>query len=649
MDENKLPASEQTQAVDATETTACTPDADNAAIVKTTPEAVEATSEQAIVTPEEETEQQQEQNAPTSKLEVIERLKTLSENPEDVKRSELEWLKQTYYRLRNAEVVAAREQFVADGGQADDFMPAPDADESTFKQIYEEIRDKRAQLAAEEEKEKQDNLKRKLEIIEEIKAKSTSAEEADKNFEAVKQLIAEWKTITLVPAENATELWKNYQLCVDHFYDQLHLNHEARMYDFKKNLEIKTQLCEEAEKLMEAADPVAAFHHLQLLHQEYRESGPVAKEQREEIWTRFKAASTVINKRHQEHFVALKEKEEENLQKKTALCEKVESLDLNAPKTFADWDKLTKTIIELQAEWKTIGFTPKKMNTKIFERFRATCDHFFRRKAEFFKGLRESLAANLEAKTKLAEAAEALKESTDWNETSKRFVDLQKQWKEIGPVAHKVSDAIWTRFNDACNYFFERKNAATGDQRKVEEENLAKKNEVIEALQKLYEAGVEGISEQVHDLQEQWNAIGHVPFRKKDKIYKKYREICDRIYNELHVSVRRRSIENFRKQVAEKGEDEISKERRRLRNALEAKQAEIKNYETNLSFFNSKSKAGDSLVAEITRKIERLRGDLEEINEKLKATRVQNKKQQAAEEVTPAPAAETEAEATPQA
>ena len=612
MDENKFPASEQMQAVDATETTACTPDADNAAIVKTTPEAVETTSEQAIVTPEEETEQQQEQNAPASKLEVIERLKTLSENPEDVKRSELEWLKQTYYRLRNAEVVAAREQFVADGGQADDFMPAPDADESTFKQIYEEIRDKRAQLAAEEEKEKQDNLKRKLEIIEEIKAKSTSAEEADKNFEAVKQLMAEWKTITLVPAENATELWKNYQLCVDHFYDQLHLNHEARMYDFKKNLEIKTRLCEEAEKLMEAADPVAAFHHLQLLHQEYRESGPVAKEQREEIWTRFKAASTAINKRHQEHFVALKEKEEENLQKKTALCEKVESLDLNAPKTFADWDKLTKTIIELQAEWKTIGFTPKKMNTKIFERFRATCDHFFRRKAEFFKGLRESLAANLEAKTKLAEAAEALKD-------------------------------------DACNYFFERKNAATGDQRKVEEENLAKKNEVIEALQKLYEAGVEGISEQVHDLQEQWNAIGHVPFRKKDKIYKKYREICDRIYNELHVSVRRRSIENFRKQVAEKGEDEISKERRRLRNALEAKQAEIKNYETNLSFFNSKSKAGDSLVAEITRKIERLRGDLEEINEKLKATRVQNKKQQAAEEVTPAPAAETEVEATPQA
>ena len=649
MDENKLPASEQTQAVDATETTACTPDADNAAIVKTTPEAVEATSEQAIVTPEEETEQQQEQNAPASKLEVIERLKTLSENPEDVKRAELEWLKQTYYRLRNAEVVAAREQFVADGGQADDFMPAPDAEESTFKQIYEEIRDKRAQLAAEEEKEKQDNLKRKLEIIEEIKAKSTSAEEADKNFEAVKQLMAEWKTITLVPAENATELWKNYQLCVDHFYDQLHLNHEARMYDFKKNLEIKTRLCEEAEKLMEAADPVAAFRHLQLLHQEYRESGPVAKEQREEIWTRFKAASTVINKRHQEHFVALKEKEEENLQKKTALCEKVESLDLNAPKTFADWDKLTKTIIELQAEWKTIGFTPKKMNTKIFERFRATCDHFFRRKAEFFKELRESLAANLEAKTKLAEIAESLKESTDWNETSKRLVELQKQWKEIGPVAHKVSDEIWARFNDACNYFFEHKNAATGDQRKVEEENLAKKNEVIEALQKLYEAGVEGISEQVHDLQEQWNAIGHVPFRKKDKIYKKYREICDRIYKELHVSVRRRSIENFRKEVAEKGEDEISKERRRLRNALEAKQAEIKNYETNLSFFNSKSKAGDSLVAEITRKIERLRGDLEEINEKLKATRVQNKKQQVAEDMTPAPAAETEAEATPQA
>lgn len=558
---------------------------------------------------------------PTTKEGVIERLKEIVAEGQDVDRNEIELLKQTYYKLHNASILAAREEFLANGGNAEDFIPAADADEENFKAQMVRIREMRAQAIEEQEKEKQAGLEKKLAIIERIKEMSATPEEADKSYEEFKKLQNEWKEIKQVPAERATELWKNYQLYVEQFYDQLRLNHEFRAYDFKKNLEIKTALCEAAEKLADVEDPVSAFHQLQKLHQEFRETGPVAKELREEIWKRFKDASTVINKRHQDHFEGLKAREEENLEKKTALCEKIDEINAhNAEiKNAAEWEAKTKEVIALQTEWKTIGFTPKKMNAKIFERFRTACDVFFTAKTSYYKATRETLQANLAQKNALCEKAEALKDSTDWTATTNKLIDIQKEWKKIGPVPHKVSETIWKRFNDACNFFFDQKNKATAGQREEEEANLTKKNEIISALEALLTNAGENVQQQVRELQAQWNETGHVPFRKKEKMYKRYHEVCDKLYKELHLSAGRRNLENFRKNVAEKAGNELSRERARLNTALEAKKQEIKNYENNLSFFSLKSKGANALVEEVTRKVERLKEDLKLIEEKIKA------------------------------
>lgn len=568
---------------------------------------------------------QNEKAEPTTKAEVIEALKDIVYNGGDVERATLEHLKMLYYRIHNAEVVAARDKFVGDGGNAEDFIPAPDADEENFKAQLALIREMRSKAAEELEKEKQDNLQRKLEIIDRIKELAATAEEADKGFEEVKKLQAEWKEIKTVPAERATELWKNYQLYTEQFYDQLHLNHEMRAYDFKKNLEIKTHLCEAAEKLAEVEDVISAFHQLQKLHQEFREAGPVAKELRDEIWKRFKDASTVINKRHQDHFEGLKAREEENLQKKTALCEKVEQLQLDDLKTYAQWDEMSKQIIELQAEWKTIGFTPRKVNNEIFDRFRAACDRFFQAKTAYFKANREKLSANLAAKNALIEKAEALKDSTDWGATTNKFVELQKEWKTIGPVAHKISDTIWKRFNDACNYFFDKKNEANKGQRKEEEANLELKKAVIAEIEKLATEPGDNLLQSIRELQAKWNEIGHVPFSKKEKMYRRYRELCDKVYDTLHATAGKRRMDNFKRNVAEKGGNELTRERNRLQNVLDAKKQDIQNYETNLTFFRSSSKKGNSIVADIEKKIERLKDDLKEITEKLKTVNEQIK------------------------
>ena len=568
---------------------------------------------------------QNEKAEPTTKAEVIEALKDIVYNGGDVERATLEHLKMLYYRIHNAEVVAARDKFVGDGGNAEDFIPAPDADEENFKAQLALIREMRSKAAEELEKEKQDNLQRKLEIIDRIKELAATAEEADKGFEEVKKLQAEWKEIKTVPAERATELWKNYQLYTEQFYDQLHLNHEMRAYDFKKNLEIKTHLCEAAEKLAEVEDVISAFHQLQKLHQEFREAGPVAKELRDEIWKRFKDASTVINKRHQDHFEGLKAREEENLQKKTALCEKVEQLQLDDLKTYAQWDEMSKQIIELQAEWKTIGFTPRKVNNEIFDRFRAACDRFFQAKTAYFKANREKLSANLAAKNALIEKAEALKDSTDWGATTNKFVELQKEWKTIGPVAHKISDTIWKRFNDACNYFFDKKNEANKGQRKEEEANLELKKAVIAEIEKLAAEPGDNLLQSIRELQAKWNEIGHVPFSKKEKMYRRYRELCDKVYDTLHATAGKRRMDNFKRNVAEKGGNELTRERNRLQNVLDAKKQDIQNYETNLTFFRSSSKKGNSIVADIEKKIERLMDDLKEITEKLKTVNEQIK------------------------
>lgn len=615
MDENKKPEFEANNAP--AEVDVITPEAaaDNAQSTLTAPQG-EVTAELVEENADNTTAQRP---TPETKEEVIDRLKNIVTSGENIDRVEVENLKQTYYKLHNAEVTAAREAFLQAGGNAEEFMPPADPEEENFKAQMGRIRELRAEAAEALEREKQEGLEKKLDIIEKIKEMAAGPDDADKNYEAFKELQTQWKDIKSVPAERATELWKNYQLYVEQFYDQLRLNHEFRAYDFKKNLETKTHLCEAAEKLAEVEDPVSAFHQLQKLHQDFRETGPVAKELREEIWTRFKAASTLVNKRHQEHFEGLKAREEENLAKKTELCEKVEAIDLTAIKNFAEWDTTTKQVIEWQTEWKTIGFTPKKMNAKIFERFREACDKFFTAKTEYFKTSRETLAANLAAKQALCEQVEALKDSNDWNATGNKLVKLQKEWKNIGPVSRKHSEQIWKRFNDACNFFFERKNEATSGRRKEEEENLERKNEIIAALEALLENPADNVQQTVRELQAKWNETGHVPFRKKEKMYKRYHDVCDRIYKELHVSAGRRNLENFKKNVAEKGGNELTRERTRLMTAYEAKKQEIKNYETNLTFFNTKSKQAGSLVEEVMRKIERLKEDLALLTEKISA------------------------------
>lgn len=603
MDENKLPEMEATlnEAVEATPVVVEEVNVENEAPAEVTLE------------------------MPETKEGIVARLKEIVAAEGNVGRSELEALKQNYYKLHNAEVQADRQAFLDAGGDAEAYIPVADPMEEDFKAQMGLIRELRAKAVEAAEKEKQDNLEKKLAIIEKIKEMAGSPDDADKNYEAVKQMQTEWKEIKNVPAEKNTELWKNYQLYIEQFYDQLRLNHEFRAYDFKKNLEIKTHLCEAAEKLAEVEDPVSAFHQLQKLHQEYRETGPVSKELREQIWNRFKEASTVVNKRHQAHFEGLKAREEENLQKKTALCEQVENLLVELPTTFAAWEKLTEQMLAVQTEWKTIGFTPKKMNAKIFERFRAACDIFFQKKTEFYKTTRETFSANLALKNALCEQAEALKDSTDWNATANKLVALQKEWKNVGPVPHKVSDIVWKRFNAACNYFFEQKNAATAGQKQEEEANLEKKNAIIAQLEQLLEKAEGNLQQAVRDLQAQWNETGHVPFRKKEKIYKRYREVCDQIYKQLHVSAGRRNLEHFKKNVAEKGGNELTRERNRLMTAYEAKKQEIQNYETNLTFFNSKSKSGNSLVGEIEKKVERLKEDLVLLADKIAAVTEQMK------------------------
>ena len=560
---------------------------------------------------------------PATKQEVIERLKTIVYEGAQADRSELERLKMIYYRLHNAAVAEAREQFIANGGAPEAFMPQPDPEEENFKAQMSLIREMKAKAAEEQEREKQANLQRKQQIIERIKAMAVSPEEADKGYDELKKLQEEWKEIKNVPAENATELWKNYQLYVEQYYDQLRLNHEMRAYDFKKNLEIKTQLGEAAEKLAAMDDVIAAFHQLQTLHQEYRETGPVAKELRDEIWKRFKDASTVVNKRHQQHFEELKAQEEQNLARKTELCEKVETLRTDEARTYQQWDELTQQVLAWQAEWKTIGFTPRKVNNEIFERFRAACDAFFQQKTSYFKDMRETLAANLAAKNSLIAQAEELKDSTDWAATTQKLVELQKQWKQTGPVAHKVSDAVWKRFNDACNAFFNRKAEQNAGQRKEEEANLARKNEILAQLEKLAAEPAADQLQAVRALQAEWQEVGHVPFRKKEKMYRRYRELCDTIYNALHENAGRRHMDNFRRNVAEKEGNELTRERTRLLNALEAKKQEIQNYETNLTFFRASSKKGNSLVADIEKKLARLKEDLALMQQKVKAVNEQ--------------------------
>lgn len=557
-----------------------------------------------------------------SKQEVLERIKEIARNEDKPNKDEVEHLKSSFYRFHIAEREKRQKDYLEAGGDPEKYQVLPDDDEETFKAEMQIIKEKRAKAFQEQEAEKQTNLQRKLDIIEKIKAMATSPEEANKNYNEFKELQKEFKEIKSVPPEKANEVWRNYQLYVEQFYDLLNLNREAREYDFKKNLEAKTKLCEEAEALDKEPDVVSAFHQLQELHAQYREIGPVAKDLREQIWARFKAASTVINKKHQQHFEELRAKEEENLAKKTELCEKVEALAKEENKGIGDWEKHSKAIIALQQEWKTIGFAPQKMNVKIFERFRAACDDFFSRKSEFFKQLKQQFAANAEKKRELIKKAQELTDSTDWKATGDKFVALQKEWKTIGAVPKKLGDQLWNEFLTACNHFFDARNAAHAGTRTEEKANLQKKRDIIAQLKELAEKGVEDAQDKVQELVDAYNAVGHVPFKEKDKIFKEYHDVLDKIYSDLHVSVARRRLDNFKqnlRNVAKRGEDAVDNERGRLARRYEQLKQEIATYENNLGFLNISSKKGNSLVDEMNRKVQRLKDDAELVRQKIKA------------------------------
>ena len=557
-----------------------------------------------------------------SKKEVLERLKEIVASDEAPKKTEVDHLKAAFYKILFAEREEQQKAFLDGGGDPEKYSYLPDEDEEAFKAEMILVKEKRQQAFLKQEEEKQANLKAKETIIERIKAMITTPDEVNNNFPEFKKLQQEWKEIKLVPAEKVTELWRSYQLYVEQFYDLLNLNREAREYDFKKNLEKKTQLCEAAEKLAEEDDVVSAFHQLQELHQEYRETGPVEKELREQIWARFKAASTTINKRHQQHFEDIRAKEEDNLAKKTALCEKLEEIIKQENKKSSDWEGHTKQIVELQAEWKTIGFAPQKMNVKIFERFRSGCDDFFTRKAEYFKELKAQYAENLEKKQSLVEQAKALAASTDWKATTDKLVALQKEWKTIGMVPRKVGDELWAAFLGACNQFFEARNAAHQGVHSAEQDNLKQKRSIIEELKKLCENIAEATQEQVKKLTEQYNNVGHVPYREKDKVYTEYHEILDKLYSALHISEAHKRVDNFKnniKKVAERGANALGNERSKLMRRYEQLKQEINTYENNLGFLNISSKKGNSLIDEMNRRVERLKADVEEIKQKIKA------------------------------
>ena len=623
--ENPVENAEPAEVAEVAEATAETV-AEEPVIAETEAEPAAEAEEAAEPTAEQE-QPAEERKTYATKQEVIARLQELAHGEENPTKDEVDYLKTTFYKLHFAQREAEQKAYLEAGGDPEKYVVAPDMDEETFKAEMGVVKEKRQKLFQQQEEEKLENLKKKQAIIEKIKSMVTSPEEANRNYQEFKQLQQEWKEIRLVPAEKANELWRNYQLYVEQYYDLLKLNSEAREYDFKKNLELKLRLCEAAEKLDQEEDVISAFHQLQKLHQEFRETGPVSKELREEIWTRFKAASTVINKKHQQHFENIRSKEEENLARKTELCEKVEAIAQEENKGAGDWEKHTKQIIDIQTQWKTIGFAPQKMNVKIFERFRAACDDFFAKKAEYFKSLKAKFAENAAKKQKLVEQAQALQDSTDWKSTSDKLIALQKEWKTIGMVPKKLGDQLWNDFLAACNKFFEARNAANAGTRNAERDNLARKRDIIAQLKAAAEEAGDDLQEKVQQLVDEYQKVGHVPFKEKDKLYAEYHAVLDKLYKDLNISIARRRLDSFKsnlRQMADKGTNALDNERARLMRRYEALKQEIQTYENNLGFLNASSKKGNSLIDEMNRKVQKLKDDCELVKQKIKAIDAEN-------------------------
>ncbi len=557
-----------------------------------------------------------------TKDEIVDALEAISQKDgAEINRDEVAHLKQVFYAIRKNELLQEKQEFLDKGNEESAFAPMPDALEEKMHGLLNVIKEKKAEFMAAQDAERKANLEKKLAIIDELIKMADDTDNVNRHFARFRELTNEFKTVGEVPATDMTEVWRNYQAAVERFYDQLKVNKDLRDYDFKKNLDQKQMLIAEAEKLGEEADVITAFRRLQELHEKWREIGPVAKELRDEIWNKFKDASAVVNKKYQTFFEARKARERENEDKKTAICERIEALDFASLKSHAAWEQMTKEILAAQDDWKKLGFASKKVNNALFVRFRKTCDEFFAKKAEYFKAIRDSHSSNLEKKTALCERAEALKDSTDWRKTGDEFVALQKEWKTIGPVDKKYSDAVWKRFLEACDYFFEQRKKATSGTRKSEHANLKAKHEIIESLKAIDEnLKREDAVKKVRELMAQWQQVGHVPFKEKDKVYEAYRAVVNELYDKLDMKENRAQMANFANSIEEIGNDEnrLYRERERLTRAYEQKRNELKTYENNLGFFNVKSKGGNSLLHDTERKMQRIKDELASLQEKIK-------------------------------
>lgn len=558
--------------------------------------------------------------AAMDKKQLVEVLQNLAQQPVNEVKEDVVRVRVAFAAIRKEELAKEKEAFIAKGNEEAAFAPAADELEEQFKSLYSEIKEKRAAYNAAQDALKAENLAKKREIISKINEIAEDADNVNRQYSTVQQLQQDFKAIGEVPSENDTEVWKSYQVAVERFYDLLKMNKELRDYDFKKNLEQKQALCAEAEALDEEADIVDAFKKLQQLHTSWREIGPVSKEIREELWTRFKNASAVINKKYQSFFEERKANEKKNAEGKEALCVKIEAISTDNLKTYAAWDEATKAIIGLQEEWKKLGFASRKVNTELFARFRKSCDEFFAKKAEFFKRMKDELAANLAKKIELCEKAEALKDSTEWKKTTDALIALQKEWKTVGPVVKKHSDAVWKRFIAACDAFFEEKKKQNVNVHSVEHENLKQKKDIIAQINSILEnKETEDAPNKVRELMKKWQEVGHVPYKEKDKVYAEYKAAIDKAFEQLDMKAKKARMANFANSINQMSDTgKVYHERERLVRAYEMKSQELKTYENNLGFFNAQSKSGNSLVKEMERKIVNIKEEIAMLEQKIK-------------------------------
>lgn len=558
--------------------------------------------------------------AAMDKKQLVEVLQNLAQQPVNEVKEDVVRVRVAFAAIRKEELAKEKEAFIAKGNEEAAFAPAADELEEQFKSLYAEIKEKRAAYNAAQDALKAENLAKKREIISKINEIAEDADNVNRQYSTVQQLQQDFKAIGEVPSENDTEVWKAYQVAVERFYDLLKMNKELRDYDFKKNLEQKQALCAEAEALDEEADIVDAFKKLQQLHTSWREIGPVSKEIREELWTRFKNASAVINKKYQSFFEERKANEKKNAEGKEALCVKIEAISTDNLKTYAAWDEATKAIIGLQEEWKKLGFASRKVNTELFARFRKSCDEFFAKKAEFFKRMKDELAANLAKKIELCEKAEALKDSTEWKKTTDALIALQKEWKTVGPVVKKHSDAVWKRFIAACDAFFEEKKKQNVNVHSVEHENLKQKKDIIAQINSILEnKETEDAPNKVRELMKKWQEVGHVPYKEKDKVYAEYKAAIDKAFEQLDMKAKKARMANFANSINQMNDTgKVYHERERLVRAYEMKSQELKTYENNLGFFNAQSKSGNSLVKEMERKIANIKEEIAMLEQKIK-------------------------------